>query len=70
MSQEAAQNDLTSMNLQFNVQEVSSTSPGGTVTDQNPKEGEKVQKNATITIYVSNAPAVTTVKVPAVGGSA
>ena len=68
MSQEAAQNDLTSMNLQFNVEEVSSTSPGGTVTDQNPKEGEKVQKNATITIYVSNAPAVTTVKVPAVGG--
>ena len=42
------------------------TLPGGTVVDQDPKSGAEVQPGATVTIYVSNAPVATTVKVPAV----
>jgi beta-lactam-binding protein with PASTA domain/predicted Ser/Thr protein kinase len=68
MNQAAAESYLSQMNLVAKVEPITSTSPGGTVVDQTPKENEKVQKGTTVTIYVSNAPAVTTVKVPAVGG--
>ena len=68
MNRDAAESYLSQMTLVAKVEEVESTSPGGTVVDQTPKEGEKVQKGATVTIFVSNAPEVTTVKVPAVAG--
>ncbi len=50
------------------VQLVDSTLTGGTVVDQNPKEGQEVEPGATVILYVSNAPVPTTVKVPAVAG--
>jgi eukaryotic-like serine/threonine-protein kinase len=68
MNKDAAISYLSQMSLVADPQEITSTSPGGTVVDQTPKEGEKVQKGSTVTIYVSNAPEVTTVKVPAVAG--
>ena len=68
MNKDAALSYLSQMGLTGTIEEITSTSPGGTVVDQTPKEGEKVQKGSTVTIYVSNAPEVTTVKVPAVGG--
>ena len=36
--------------------------------DQNPKAGEKVDHQSGVTIYVSNAPEETTVKVPSLAG--
>jgi eukaryotic-like serine/threonine-protein kinase len=57
---------IQSMGLVADVQEVDSTLPGGTVVDQNPKENQQAQPGDTVTIYVSNAPVLTTVKVPAV----
>jgi eukaryotic-like serine/threonine-protein kinase len=66
MTQENAVALLNSMNLLSTVQAVDSTLPGGTVVDQDPKSGVEVQPGATITVYVSNAPVATTVKVPAV----
>lgn len=50
------------------VQLVDSTLTGGTVVDQNPKEGQEVEPGATVILHVSNAPVPTTVKVPAVAG--
>ena len=66
MSQAAAVASLNSMNLVATVQAVDSQLPGGTVVDQDPKAGIEVQPGATITVDISNAPAPTTVKVPAV----
>ena len=59
---------LESMNLVPKVEPVESTLTGGTVVDQSPAEGEKVEPGSTVTIYISNAPAPTTVVVPAVAG--
>ena len=59
---------LTSMGLVADPQEVDSTEPGGTVVEQSPVEGEKVDPGSKVTIYVSNAPEVTKVKVPSVAG--
>jgi serine/threonine-protein kinase len=66
MNQAAAVATLNSMGLVANVQAIASQLPGGTVVDQNPKPGTDVQPGASITVYISNAPAPTTVKVPAV----
>ncbi len=57
---------LNSMNLVAKVEAIDSQLPGGTVVDQDPKAGIEVQPGATVKVYVSNAPPVTTVKVPAV----
>ncbi len=57
---------LTSMNLVGKVEAIDSQLPGGTVVDQDPKAGVEVQPGSTVNVYVSNAPPVTTVKVPAV----
>jgi beta-lactam-binding protein with PASTA domain/tRNA A-37 threonylcarbamoyl transferase component Bud32 len=59
---------LEGMNLVPRVEPVDSTLPGGQVVDQSPPEGEEVQPGSTVTIYVSNAPEETTVRVPAVAG--
>jgi eukaryotic-like serine/threonine-protein kinase len=69
-NQAQAEATLSSLQLVVDVQLIQSTSPGGTVVDQNPKEGTKVQPGSTVTISVSNAPASTKVKVPAVAGPA
>jgi serine/threonine-protein kinase len=68
MKKDAAVAYLSQMQLVADPQEIESTSPGGTVVDQSPKAGEKVQPGSTVIIYVSNAPEITTVKVPAVAG--
>jgi serine/threonine protein kinase/beta-lactam-binding protein with PASTA domain len=68
MNQDTAVSYLSQMQLVAQPQEIESTSPGGTVVDQSPQEGEEVAPGATVIIYVSNAPEVTTVKVPAVAG--
>jgi eukaryotic-like serine/threonine-protein kinase len=65
-NQTVAMSLLNSMNLLAKVQAVDSQLPGGTVVDQNPKGGTEVQPGSPVTLYVSNAPVVTTVKVPAV----
>lgn len=59
---------LESMELKVEVEEVDSSEPGGTVVDQSPKESQEVKRGDVVTLYVSNAPPVTTVKVPAVVG--
>lgn len=66
MNQANAEALLTSLGLVADPQEVQSTEPGGTVIDQSPTQGEKVEPGTAVTIYVSNAPEITTVKVPAV----
>jgi serine/threonine-protein kinase len=48
------------------VQLVDSQLPGGTVIDQSPKGGTELKPGDPVTLYVSNAPVSTTVKVPAV----
>lgn len=48
------------------VQEVPSTKEEGTVVDQNPQEGEKVQRNSKVTLSVSAGP--TTTEVPNLAG--
>jgi serine/threonine-protein kinase len=68
MNQASAEALLTSMGLVADPQPIQSTEPGGQVVDQNPKEGEKVDHQSAVTIYVSNAPEETTVKVPSVAG--
>jgi serine/threonine-protein kinase len=68
MMKDNAVASLTSMNLVPDVQEVTSDQPGGTVVDQNPKSGAEVEPGDKVTVYVSNAPVETTVKVPAVAG--
>jgi beta-lactam-binding protein with PASTA domain/predicted Ser/Thr protein kinase len=66
MMQEYAVALLNSMNLVGKVQEVDSSLPGGTVDHQDPASGTDVEPGSSVTLYVSNAPPVTTVKVPAV----
>jgi serine/threonine-protein kinase len=48
------------------VQEVPSTKEEGTVVEQNPQEGEQVQRNSKVTISVSGGPSTT--EVPEVAG--
>lgn len=67
-NQDAATAVLQGMNLQVKVALVDSTQTGGTVVDQDPKGGTEVEPNSVVTIYVSNAPLPTTVKVPPVVG--
>jgi len=57
---------LNSLNLVATVEAIDSQLPGGTVADQDPKAGVEVQPGAIVKVYVSNAPPLTTVKVPAV----
>ncbi len=66
MMKDNATTSLQSMNLTPVVQEVDSEEPGGTVVDQDPKSGAELQPGDKVTVYVSNAPVETTVKVPAV----
>jgi eukaryotic-like serine/threonine-protein kinase len=66
MMKDNATTSLQSMNLTPVVQEVDSEQPGGTVVDQDPKSGAELQPGDKVTVYVSNAPVETTVKVPAV----
>lgn len=68
LNQEAAVALIEGMKLVAEVKEIASTLTGGTVVDQNPKEGEEALPESVVTIYVSNAPLPTTVKVPAVVG--
>src|SRR5262249_40024177 len=46
--------DITPAHLQPDVQQVQSTDPVGTVTDQNPKGGTSVVRNSKVTIVVSS----------------
>ena len=66
MMKDNATASLQSMNLTPVVQEVTSDQPGGTVVDQDPKSGVDLKPGDKVTVYVSNAPVSTTVKVPAV----
>ncbi len=68
MSKDYAVALIESMKLVAKIKEVDSTEPGGTVVDQSPAEGEEVEPGAEVTIFVSNAPEVTIVRVPAVAG--
>lgn len=65
---ESATAYLESMGLSYTIQEVDSTYPGGTVVNQDPQPGREVEPGYKVTLFVSNAPPVTTVMVPAVGG--
>jgi serine/threonine-protein kinase len=67
MSKDAALTALSSMHLTATVQAVASGLPGGTVVGQDPAAGTGVQPGTSVTVEVSNAPAPTTVMVPAVG---
>jgi beta-lactam-binding protein with PASTA domain/predicted Ser/Thr protein kinase len=67
-SQAAAEGQLTGMGLVPKAELVDSTEVGGTVVGQDPPEGTEVERGATVTIKVSNAPLPDTVIVPAVGG--
>ncbi len=66
MTQDSAVALVEGMKLVPVVKERDSTEPGKTVVDQDPKEGDEVEPGSEVTIYVSNAPEVTTVKVPPV----
>ena len=66
MTQDSAVALVEGMKLVPKVQERDSTEPGKTVVDQSPREGEEVEPGTEIIIYVSNAPEVTTVRVPPV----
>jgi eukaryotic-like serine/threonine-protein kinase len=66
MNQDSAVALLESMGLVANVQQVDSTLPGGTVVGQSPQGGTEVPPGTTVTVQVSNAPPITTVRVPAV----
>lgn len=65
---DAAKALLESMKLVVETELVDSDKTGGTVVDQDPKEGQEVQPGDTVTLFVSNAPLPTTVKVPPVVG--
>jgi beta-lactam-binding protein with PASTA domain len=67
-NQDAAIILVEGLGLTYKVEEVDSTEVGGTVVDQDPAEGAQVEPGAEVTIFVSNAPEATTVKVPAVVG--
>ena len=66
MTQDSAVALVEGMKLVPKVEERDSTEPGKTVVDQSPREGEEVEPGTEIIIYVSNAPEVTTVRVPPV----
>ena len=66
MSKNAALAALSSLNLTATVHAVASQLPGGAVVGQNPAAGAEVQPGTPVTVDVSNAPALTTVRVPAV----
>jgi serine/threonine-protein kinase len=66
MTQDSAVALLEGMKLVPVVRERDSTEPGKTVVDQDPREGEEVEPGSEVTIFVSNAPEVTTVRVPPV----
>ncbi len=66
MSQDSAVALIEGMKLVPKVEERDSTEPGKTCVDQDPKEGAEALPGDTVTIYVSNAPEVTTVRVPPV----
>jgi len=68
MNKDAAVALIQGLDLVPEVKEVDSTLTGGTVVDQNPKEKQEVEPQTTVTIFVSNAPVPTTVRVPPVGG--
>ena len=68
MNEDAAVALIEGMKLVAKVETVDSTLTGGTVVDQNPKEGEEAEPGSAVTIFISNAPVPTTVKVPAVVG--
>ena len=67
-NQEAAIVLVEQLGLTYKLEEIDSTEVGGTVVDQDPAEGAQVELGAEVTIFVSNAPEATTVKVPAVVG--
>ncbi len=67
-NQEAAVALVEGLGLTPKVEEMDSTEVGGTVVDQDPVAGQQVERGAVVTIFVSNAPEATTVKVPAVVG--
>jgi serine/threonine-protein kinase len=67
-TQDYAVSLLGSMNLVPKIVPVDSTLPGGIVDHQSPEASQEVERGSTVTIYVSNAPEVTTVKVPPVAG--
>ncbi len=62
----SAQAKIRAAELVPEVQEVPSTKEEGTVVDQNPQEGEKVQRNSKVTLSVSGGP--TTTEVPNLAG--
>jgi eukaryotic-like serine/threonine-protein kinase len=66
MSKDSALAALGSLNLKGTVQAVASKLPGGTVVGQAPAAGIEVEPGTSVTVNVSNAPAPTTVRVPAV----
>lgn len=61
-----AEAKIRSVGLVPEVQEVPSTKDEGTVVDQNPQEGEKVQRASKVTLSVSGGP--TTTEVPNLAG--
>jgi eukaryotic-like serine/threonine-protein kinase len=67
LTQESAVALLKGMNLVADVQETNSTLPGGIVDHQDPASASEVRPGTTVKVFVSNAPAATTVVVPAVG---
>jgi eukaryotic-like serine/threonine-protein kinase len=67
MTQESAVALLKGLSLLANVQEIDSALPGGTVDHQDPASATEVQPGATVNVFVSNAAAATTVRVPSVG---
>ena len=66
MSKDTALTALKTMSLTAMVQAVASQLPGGTVVGQDPAAGTELQPGSSVTVDVSNAPAPTTVMVPAV----
>jgi len=68
MNQDAAVALIEGMKLVAKPELVDSTLTGGTVVDQDPKAGQELKPGETVTIFISNAPLPTTVKVPPVAG--
>ena len=69
LSREEAEQQLSNLGLSAEVSERESTRPPGTVLDQDPDEGERVQRGATVRLVVAKArpevPDVTTGNPPA-----
>ncbi len=66
MTEDSAVALVEGMKLVAVVRERESTEPGKTVVDQDPREGEEAEPGSEVIIFVSNAPEVTTVRVPPV----